>query len=284
MIRLLIALILLAASGPAWARELKVATWNMEWLTLRLAGDPILPLELTPKRPEDRALLRRYALALDADVVALQEVDGPEVAAEVFPPDRYALYFTRDQVVQRVGFAVRRGIAVRQNPDLVALDVEPFARFRLRSGVDITLDFPGGRLRLLGVHLKSGCHEARLSNAGRTCDTLRRQVAPLQGWIAQRREEGAPFLLMGDFNRRMDGRDELLADLNEAAPLLRVTEGRANPCWGGASFIDHILAGGAARGWVDPNSLRVLVYREGTEAKERLSDHCPVSVRLQLPG
>ena len=89
---------------------------------------------------------------------------------------------------------------------------------------------------------------------------------------------------MGDLNRRMDGRDELLAGLNQAAPLLRVTEGRASPCWGGASFIDHILAGGAARGWVEPNSLRVLVYREGAEAKERLSDHCPVSVRLQLPG
>jgi endonuclease/exonuclease/phosphatase family metal-dependent hydrolase len=288
VIRLLLALLLLAACGPASARELKIATWNMEWLTLRPAGDPVLPPELTPKRPEDRALLRRYALALDADVVALQEVDGPEAAAEVFPPDRYALYFTRDQVVQRVGFAVRRGIKVQQNPDLVALDVEPFARFRLRSGADITLDFPGdlpgGRLRLLDVHLKTGCQDARLSNTGRTCDLLRRQVAPLQGWITQRREEGVPFLLMGDFNRRMDGRDELLANLNQAAPLLRTTEGRANPCWGGAGFIDHILAGGAARGWVEPNSLRVMVYRESAEARERLSDHCPVSVRLQLPG
>ena len=143
MIRLLLALVLIAACGSARARELKIATWNMEWLTLRPAGDPILPPELTPKRGEDRALLRRYALALDADVVALQEVDGPEVAAEVFPPDRYALYFTHDRVVQRVGFAVRRGIEVRQNPDLVALDVEPFARFRLRSGADITLNFSG---------------------------------------------------------------------------------------------------------------------------------------------
>ena len=43
-------------------------------------------------------------------------------AAQVFPPDRYALFMTHDDVVQRVGFAVRRGLAVRQNPDLAALD------------------------------------------------------------------------------------------------------------------------------------------------------------------
>ena len=53
---------------------------------------------------------------------------------------------------------------------------------------------------------------------------------------------------------------------------------------GGGSFIDHILAGGAARSWMVPDSLRVMVYRETADAaKEQLSDHCPVSVRFRLP-
>jgi endonuclease/exonuclease/phosphatase family metal-dependent hydrolase len=281
-VAVVLAFLLLAA--PVAAAELKLATWNLEWLTLRPQGDPALPENVVPKRAEDRALLRRYALTLDADVVALQEVDGPEAAAEIFPPDRYALFLTHDSVVQRVGFAVRRGIPVQQNPDLVGLDVYPEARFRLRSGADITINLPAARLRLLNVHLKSGCPQQRLSNpGGRTCDTLRRQIAPLQGWIAQRREEGVPFIIMGDFNRRMDGRDELLAALNAAAPLARATEGRATPCWGGDSFIDHILAGGAARAWMRPETLRVLVYQEEEDAKGRLSDHCPVSVRVRLP-
>jgi endonuclease/exonuclease/phosphatase family metal-dependent hydrolase len=288
VIRLFFAALLVAAidaSGhQAVARVLKIATWNLEWLTLRSAGDPALPESVIPKRAEDRALLRRYAAALDADVVALEEVDGPDVAAEIFTPDRYALFFTHDDVVQRVGFAVRRGITVQQNPDLVGLDIYPNAHYRLRSGADITLDLAGSRIRLLGVHLKSGCHDGALgSNPGRVCETLRRQIAPMQGWIAQRREEGVPFVLLGDFNRRMEGRDEMIAALDAAAPLLRVTEGRSTPCWGGNSFIDHILLGGAARAWLEPNSMRVMVYREGEAAKERLSDHCPVSVRLDLP-
>ena len=287
MIRLLVALLLL--TGAARAAELRVATWNLEWLTARRAGDPTLPEDVRPKRPEDIDALRRYALTLDADVIAFQEVDGPDMAAQVFPAERYVLFTTADNVVQRVGFAVRRGIPVRRNPDLAGLDVFPGAVHRLRSGADITLDLPGARLRLLAVHLKSGCNHDRLSDTrgaslGRACETLRRQIAPLQGWIAQRREEGVPFVLLGDFNRQMDGPDELLAALARAAPLARATEGRASPCWGGGSFIDHILTGGAARSWMVPDSLRVMVYREtGDAAKEQLSDHCPVSVRFRLP-
>jgi len=281
MIRLLLWLLL---ASPAAAAELKIATWNLEWLTLRKAGDPALPPDVVPKQPPHHAMLQAYALALDADVIALQEVDGPAAAATVFPPSMYRIIMTGDAVVQRVGFAVRRSLTVTQNPDLVALDVYgPSAARRLRSGADITVDMPGGRLRLLAVHLKTGCNHDRLNSGRRECDVLRAQLPAMQGWITQRRQEGVPFVVLGDFNRRMEGRDELLAALNASAPLLRATEGRASPCWGGGAFIDHILAGGAARAWMQPGTLRVLTYREPISQREELSDHCPVSVRFALP-
>lgn len=269
-------------SCAANAADLKLATWNLEWLTLRPAGDPALPADVQPKRPEDLARLRAYAAVLDADVVALQEVDGAPAAAAVFPPERYVLHVTADPVVQRVGFAVRRGLAFTANPDLTALELPGS---RLRAGADITLDWTGGRLRLLSVHLKQGCRQARLTDTMRAaCPVLRTQLAALQGWVTQRRAEGVAFALLGDFNRWMDAGDAFYAALQQDAGLLRATEGRSSPCWGGGGFIDHIIAGGAARGWMRPETLRVLVYREtGEEWRRVLSDHCPVSVRFALP-
>ena len=283
--RILVTLLLLLSTLPAQAEVLKIATWNLEWLTLRPTGDPALPADVRTKDPAALALLRGYADKLAADVVALQEVDGPEAAAQIFPPARYRLFFTQDHVVQRVGFAVRRDLKVTANPDLVALDIYPTARYRLRSGADITLDLPGGKLRLLAVHLKTGCQRDDLDRSTRPqCATLRQQLPALQGWISQRRADGAPFVLLGDFNRWMDGRDTFLAGLEQAAPLLRATAGRSSPCWGGGGFIDHILAGGAARGWMEADSLRVLLYQETTaDWQQRLSDHCPVSARFRLP-
>ena len=287
MIRWLAGLVLacLWLSPAAWAGDLKVATWNIEWLTERSVGDPALPQDVSPKDAADRAALQHYAAELNADVVAVQEVDGPSAAASVFPPGRYNLYFTYDTVVQRVGFAVRAGIPVHQNPDLVGLDTTRGGGRHLRSGADVTLQLASGPLRLLAVHLKTGCQRDRFGQTRRAqCATLRSQTVVLQGWIAQRRSEGVPFVILGDFNRWMEGSDEVLAALQSSAPLTRATEGHDSPCWGGGHFIDHILAGGAARSWMDPASLRVLVYRESADRKEHLSDHCPVSVRFHLPG
>jgi len=264
----------------ACAADLKIATWNLDWLTDRPLGDPALPADVRPREATDFARLRAYAAELDADVIAVQEVDGRAAVARVFPPERYSIHLTRDHVVQRVGFAVRRGLRYTMNPDLVALDTDS----SLRSGADITLQLPHGPLRLLAVHLKTGCFGGGLARSRRpACATLREQVPALADWIASRQAEGVPFVVLGDFNRHMDGRDQLWATLRDTGPLARATEGVSSPCWGNEAFIDHIIAGGPARLWMQPATLRVLTYRESADWKDRLSDHCPVSVRFAPP-
>lgn len=281
----LLALLLLLSAAPTSAAELKLATWNLEWLTDRPDGDPALPRDAHPKRPDDIAILARYAAKLDADLIAIQEVDGRDIAARIFPPDRYSIHLTHDHVVQRTGLVVRRGLPYDTNPDLTTLAVQGHDPGALRSGADITLHLPGGALRVLAVHLKAHCEHDPLTRSHRpACVVLRAQVPALQAWIAAREQEGTAYVVLGDFNRWMDGRDQVLAALRKTAPLVRATEGHDSPCWGGEHFIDHILAGGPAAQWMQPTTLSVLVFTEtGAAWKQRLSDHCPVAVRFHLP-
>jgi endonuclease/exonuclease/phosphatase family metal-dependent hydrolase len=280
MIRLLLALLLLAM--PASAAELKLATWNVAWLTTRPAADRDLPRDLRTRSSDDLERLRGYASRLAADVIAMQEVDGPEAAALILDPAQWRFFFPDEQDVQRSGIAVRRSLPARQNPDLAALDLRAGARFSLRRGVDVTVGEGRSALRLLSLHLNAGCREP--DDRGRECESITRQAEIIAGWIAARREAGEAFAIAGDFNRRFDRDPAILPALERAAPLTRATAGRSNPCWGGRPFIDHILLGGRARDWMVPDSLRVLVYAERQpEWRNRLSDHCPVSVMLDIP-
>jgi endonuclease/exonuclease/phosphatase family metal-dependent hydrolase len=277
--RVLILLALLVPL-PAFAAELKIATWNLNWLTTRSAGDPGLPSDVVPRSDDDFALLAKYAEELNPDVVAIQEVDGFPAASKVFSRDHYSIHMTHDHVIQRVGIVVRRGLHYDINPDITALGSK-----HLRSGADITLHVGASDLRILAVHLKTGCRNQPLEKAkGRDCVELRDQIPALTDWITARQQEGVPFVVLGDFNRWMDARDMLLTELRKAAPLVRATEGQSSPCWGTENFIDHILAGGAAATWMHPDTLRVLTYRETDQSwKEKLSDHCPVSVKFVVP-
>lgn len=282
--RLAVLALALLLAPPTAAREIKLSTWNIAWLTAKADGHPALPRGFRARSGEDLARLRHYADRLDADILALQEVDGHLAAARVLDATRYAFHFTAEPDVQRPGFAIRRGIPWRANPDLVALDLAPDARLSLRRGADITVTIAGRALRLLNVHLRAGCIRDDPAGSARVqCAELAEQVHHVAAWIGARRAAGEAFAVLGDFNRRMDEDDAVFATLARAAPLLRATAGLSNPCWGGRIFIDHILLGGAARTWFVPGSLRVLVYREtGRAFRERLSDHCPVSVTLDV--
>jgi hypothetical protein len=101
---------------------------------------------------------------------------------------------------QRTGFAVRTGLTAIDNGDFAALALDG----SVRRGVDITVTVAGQPIRLLSVHLKSGCFDVPLSTPGNDCGKLLQQVPLLEGWIDQRTQEGMAFAILGDWNRRFD--------------------------------------------------------------------------------
>jgi endonuclease/exonuclease/phosphatase family metal-dependent hydrolase len=307
----------LQAAPAALPRTLTLATWNLEWLmtpathaalrrTCTREGDAPVPARSIPcdvarepaRSGADFAGLRHYVARLDADVIAIQEVDGPAAARLVFTDHDFC--FTARRAVQNNGFAIRRGRGIRFTcgPDYTPLAV---GHGHLRAGAQLTL-FPGTlqEVHLLGVHLKSGCARQALDENAEACELLQQQIAPLRAWIETQAAAGRRFLLLGDFNRRLAqesrrsaraaGR-QMWPDLTRPAvpggTLVAITADRpyikcrmSEPH---GAYIDHIIAGEkAAELWL-PGTFRRIRYVERDAARLRLSDHCPLAVDVRFP-
>lgn len=294
---------------------LRIATWNLEWLmtpeVLRSLKRDCLPDGASPGRRErfipcdvgtdmeransDFDALARYARRLDADVIALQEVDGAPAARRVFAG--YDFCFTSRRHVQNNGFAIRRGIPFR------CAEYEPLSlRDRVRRGAELTL-FPGEprELRLLSVHLKSGCGRRTLDSGRDACAVLGQQVSHLERWIDAQAARGKPFAVLGDFNRNLlddpgparspsGGPRSLWAEIDDGEPadadlaLAGAGQRFANcaPNQNHGGFIDHIVLSRSLAARAVPGSFVRLVYDPDEALRRRLSDHCPVAISVRL--
>lgn len=291
-IRFCAAVLAVLVAQPAFAQQpktVKIATWNMAWLTERMpgtGGDGGVPSNVHHRTKADWALVKKYAKRLNADIVAFEEVDGVAIARKAYGT-KYNFHTTTEPDVQKPGFAIRKGIAFTRNPDFVDLDITADQPRSLRRGADMTVTLAGQKIRLLAVHLKSGCPAQSLESGGNNCPLLKQQLPILARWIKARVDEGMPFIILGDFNRIFEDNEPFwqAMNLDGTAGLIRSTADRTSQCWAGAhpKFIDHIVFGGRTRDWMKNNTFKVLVYDE-TDPKfqDRISDHCPQSMTMTV--
>jgi 5'-nucleotidase (lipoprotein e(P4) family) len=305
--------------GGVWkdgATKVRIASWNVEYLVTpethaalnetcaqnggMVGGDDrTLPCAITkhpPRTAADYASLRNYAAKIGADIVALQEVDGPDAAGQVFPGYDYC--FSSRAHTQKNGFAIRRGL-----PHRCEAEYEPLSLGNaVRRGVVVTF-FPGtaNEFRLMSVHLKSGCPAGPLTAEGRNCELLSRQVAPLKAWIEDEARAGHRFGVLGDFNRRFtlekpplrDAQGRLLnvyGEINSstlpAAKLTNITgREKFTPCTTDSEYreyIDNILLGRDLAAAVIRKSFVRVTFNDQDAKDHWLSDHCPVGIELRL--
>jgi endonuclease/exonuclease/phosphatase family metal-dependent hydrolase len=297
-----------ATSSHAAPAELKIATWNLEWFmtpeTLRALTPACTPADAPrigarrsvpcdvahglARSREDIAALKRHARALGADVVALQEVDGPEAARLVFPDHEFC--FSGRIAVQNNGFAIRRGVPFLCGPELTDLSLND----DVRRGVELRL-FPGTakEMRLLSVHLKSGCARDSLESTRASCGELARQLPVLERWIDAQAADHKPFAVLGDFNRdlrREPAGLSIWTEIDDADPpdadLVNTADGKAfQNCMNSQTFsgyIDYIILGRQmARGLVRDSFGRELFPPKDAQ-RRKMSDHCPVFIRLRV--
>lgn len=279
-------LLLIGVSSDA--KNLRVAAWNLEHLNAN--GDE----GCVTRTQKDFDSITATVDNLRFDVVAFQEVKDEAAARRVFAEDEWEIEMSNRPAMKELrecwglpgrylrhlgtGFAIRKGISYRRNPDFKVLGLnDDFQRW----GTDLTL-IGDTEIRLLSVHLRSGCWgttQDEDASKDETCQTLRKQIENLAVWRDERLKEEVPFLILGDFNRR-------LAVSNDWAwTMLSTTKGRlrlvtanidtkCDPRF--TELVDHIVADSTAASLVIPESTA-----EGPRV-DRHPDHCAVSTLLEF--
>ncbi len=168
-------------------------------------------------RDRNRRIAALLAEVVRADVIAFQEVSGTAAVREALgaqSDDFHVCSFDGQYKVQRLAFAWRKRLGEALEPcrveaGLALMQLPPAEQ--VRPGLVLSLRHQGQVLRLLNVHLKSGCvapagERGRLDqNTGPAdpCPVLQQQLAPLEASVEALGKDGAGFIVLGDFNRNL---------------------------------------------------------------------------------
>jgi endonuclease/exonuclease/phosphatase family metal-dependent hydrolase len=175
-------------------------------------------------------------------VIAFQEVRSAEAVRVVLGrhADRFEVCAAQHGGFQSLAFAWDKTLSsspgrCTTHAPLAVLDPpNDLAAFRrVRPGLALQLAVNGEPVTFMNVHLKAGCASATNSNprfparlltdAVEPCETFNRQVPILESWIDAVAAQTPRFVILGDFNRRID------EEVTLAIPRDQVRANGANP-------------------------------------------------------
>lgn len=313
--------LLCCMANTTFSQTITFATWNLAWQRSsplnqtqfdyckslsddeRKKLDELHPYRWECKSPNQVNDMRVVAENLNADVIAVQEVESSEALQQIWPKDKYDFYVNmKSPWIQRTGFVIRRSsnLTIGKIGDVYQLGTA--FKDHVRHGAELPITINGITIKLLSVHLKSGCFEEALNsgyaiprdkaNGVVTCDVLKNQVTALEKWLDGSIKSNFSAIIIGDFNRRFDSPVEqkkdphqsVYAELSDGEPLgaqlFRPTLSfEALPeCRGGKSkwLIDHaLITSGLMKNYVKGSFQQLSVPMKG-------SDHCPISFRMEF--
>ncbi|MFM2668510.1 endonuclease/exonuclease/phosphatase family protein [Vibrio mediterranei] len=283
-----VSLLLASISYAHSEQSLLVGTWNIEHLASKNGAGCF------PRSTADYLELKRFASSLDADIIALQEVQNLEAIRRIFDQADYNVFVSSRpekkpykcrrsdpksplSTHQATAFVIKKGIEYK-TAEIEQLSPNGFNRYGL------VIQLPGfDDLQLINLHLKSKCFsngDHSNSKHQSSCQRKFEQVKDLNTWLE---DSGTPNrILLGDFNRRLAEPNDKLMEKFSGYRLVTSALKGCNPKY--PKPIDHILTSPSvktglayANPFIDANSDGV-----NDSVKTMLSDHCPVMLEVKL--
>jgi hypothetical protein len=267
-------------------------------------------------------------------VIAFQEVRSSAVIKLVLGQyaDKFDVCDAKHTAFQTLAFAwdktvtskpaqcvVEPALAIKDPPN------DPATFRSVRPGLALTLTVNDQPVTLMNIHLKAACASVTnsdprypgrmLTDANEACEVLNRQVPILENWIERVAAKTPRFVLLGDFNRRIDDELALAPKANEvradgtdpASPNNVGTDGKVSTkyLWqeisdgtptmhqvplstkdGGCSGftgLDHIVISDALKA-INPGTIASRRVAVATVPNQKIetSDHCPRIASLKF--
>lgn len=153
------------------------------------------------------------------DVFAFQEVKDEETVKTIFGNHLkdFDICVAPHNAFQTVAFAWKKSASsstpLCKTESTLSISEITDSERRLRPGLELTLSVNGKKITFLNIHLKSSCANfktgggfpgRKLTDDEPACKLLNQQVAPLENWIEVVSKQSPDFLILGDFNRKID--------------------------------------------------------------------------------
>lgn len=320
---------------PSTENQLRIGTWNIANLHHE-SGVPLRDRAVA-RDDIDYERLADLAASLKLDIVALQEIGSPRAVRRVFPESDYHLVMSdryrdgdEERPIQQRDIFTGMVFSKQRFPspppvstfsalsiDHVGFNHHGNAIVRpTRSSMVAEFVIADEPVKIMGVHLKSSCHQwsldpvvdqsPRSGSAYKSrfdCRTLAAQRSVLESWAEQQASLGITTIVLGDFNRRFNMTDDTGAevddfwlDLNDGTPyslaLKKGPIGNDEICWPNHSqrydeHIDFIVYDEALEDLSRVGDIAKVSLgfennpRYAQRNRQRLSDHCPVMVTLE---
>ncbi len=256
--------------------EITVGTFNIAWL-----GDGID--DKTPRTKEDIENIRTVINTLEADILALQEIENSKAIGSIVDTNKYTIITATYPKEQKTALIINKNIEIIETYQLDAISL---GNRDLRPGIVAYCRTNGFDFFVGSFHFKSTSrYDDTPYKKSRSFDMRQEQSAILLDEIKKLIDikKDKDIILLGDFNDNPSKKNSNITALeNDEFDFL--TSDMMSCKYSIWKSIDHIIVSQSMKSRAKNSSLSMIdintMFPE--EEAKNVSDHCPVIIKFDL--